>query len=107
MKKQSVTDRINLLIKAKFKSKAQFSRAIGVPDSTLRQWVDHGAEPPADAITQICLATGVSPHWLILGIGSMFFEVDPDALSAKIKNVRACLDALEKELAEIKRLTGR
>lgn len=51
------------------RSKAEFARQCGVPESSVRQWVDGTSLPSAEKLIAIANATGVSIDWLLLGKG--------------------------------------
>lgn len=62
-------DRIKLLIDARFGgNKSEFSRATGIPESTVRSYL-LGNYPKMDKIAEICETLAVSADWLILGRG--------------------------------------
>lgn len=60
------------------RSKSEFARRCGVPESSVRQWVDGTSLPSAEKLIAIAGATGVSIDWLLLGKGSQK-TIDPAA----------------------------
>lgn len=52
------------------RSKSEFARLCGVPESSVRQWVDGTSLPSAEKLMAIASATGISIDWLLLGKGS-------------------------------------
>lgn len=64
----SFVGRLKFLAKTRYKSVAGLSRAIEIPDSTLRSWFN-GTQPvlKEDEIRAIASKLGVSYEWLVLG----------------------------------------
>lgn len=63
--------RLELLVDLTAKSRASFARAIGVGDTTLKNYIVGNTEPRVSELVQIWKITGVSLDWLFYGKGSM------------------------------------
>lgn len=72
----TVSERLQSVIGSR--SKSEFARLCGVPESSVRQWVDGTSLPSAEKLMAIAGATGISIDWLLLGKGSKK-TIDQDA----------------------------
>ncbi|NUN16316.1 MAG: helix-turn-helix domain-containing protein [Myxococcales bacterium] len=46
-----------------------FARTVGLPHTSVSNWISKRSEPSATAVAQICTNTGTSAHWLLTGEG--------------------------------------
>lgn len=51
-------------------SVSAFARRSGVPESTLRTYLNGRSKPGLEAVNKIAVAANVSPYWLTTGMGS-------------------------------------
>jgi transcriptional regulator with XRE-family HTH domain len=65
--KKEISRRILNLLDDRHISVSEFSRQLGVPQSTVSAWKNRGALPSADLIPHICANLGVSIEWLLTG----------------------------------------
>lgn len=69
------------LLNTKFKSKLQLARALDSNATSITQYIEgKRTYPQADFIFNLCTKIGISPTWLILGVGEKY-------LSEKINTV--------------------
>lgn len=76
-----------------YKSENAFSTAVGVSNSSIRQYLS-GSTPGIDKAAQIAAATGVELQWLITGEGP---KLRADR-QEKVETTSATFAALDKEL---------
>lgn len=95
-------------------SVTQLARRLGVKTETIAAWESDRSEPRANRLTMLAGVLGVSPAWLLSGIGEAPSEMTLDsALSvvrarlAKLKDHHAktgsMIDALEAEIGKLGR----
>jgi transcriptional regulator with XRE-family HTH domain len=84
------------------RSQAVFSKAAGVAQSTVSDWLNEGLDalPPADKLAKICEADGISADW-VLGTVTAVPEgfvilSDDDLRKAETAKGRAALSLLRK-----------
>lgn len=68
VREDSLVGRLKILVDTRYKSVAALSRAIGIPDSTIRSWFN-GSQPGFKEADILSMAEklGVSYEWLIMG----------------------------------------
>ncbi len=76
--KQSIADRIRDARLRKEIDQAKLAAKIDVATRTLQRWEKGDQVPDSNYLMRIAKATGVSPHWLLTGSGSMFPQMLPD-----------------------------
>lgn len=55
---------------------AQLARRLGVKSNTVRDWENDRAEPRANRVVMLAGVLGVSPTWLLTGIGEAHSATD-------------------------------
>lgn len=83
---------------------AQLARRLGVKSSTVQAWESDRSEPRANRLTMLAGFLGVTPTWLLYGVGNAP-EDDPSADALKI--VKAQVTKLKTMHAEMGELLGR
>lgn len=95
-------------------SSAQLARRLGVKSATIQAWESDRSEPRANRLTMLAGFLGVTPTWLLYGVGNAPEEsVHADALKivrsqvAKLKTMHAemgkLIDRAEDEIARLAR----
>lgn len=74
-------------------STAQLARRIGVKSATIAAWESDRSEPRANRLTTLAGVLGVSPAWLLHGVGS---APEADVRLDAIKVAKGHLEALRR-----------
>ncbi len=93
-------------------SLGELAARMGLPEETVGDWERDHAEPRTQALFMLAGVLGVSPSWLIAGIGEAPSETGPEALGhplfdrlQEIRRLHAqtgeAIDALEAEIARL------
>ena len=93
-------------------SLAELAARMGLPEDTVGDWERDHAEPRTQALFMLAGILGVSPSWLIAGIGEAPSETGPETsthpLFERLEEVRRlhartgeAIDALEAEIARL------
>ncbi|HTP12657.1 MAG TPA: helix-turn-helix transcriptional regulator [Bacteroidota bacterium] len=76
--KHTIADRIHEARMRKEYDQAKLAAKIDVATRTLQRWEKGDQVPDSNYLMRIAKATGVSPHWLLTGNGSMYLQSYPD-----------------------------
>ncbi|MBB3974992.1 transcriptional regulator with XRE-family HTH domain [Rhizobium azooxidifex] len=93
-------------------SLGELAARMGLPEETVGDWERDHAEPRTQALFMLAGVLGVSPSWLIAGIGQAPSETGPEAsthpLFERLEEIRRlhiqtgeAIDALEAEIARL------
>ncbi|MEF2550223.1 helix-turn-helix domain-containing protein [Aurantimonas sp. A2-1-M11] len=82
---------------------AELAARLGVKIETMRGWERDRAEPRANRLIMLAGLLGVSPAWLIGGYGEVPDAVDLDetGMAARLDNLRARRDVLDREITRL------
>lgn len=72
----TISDRVFELLKEKKMSQKEFSEATGIAQSTISDWRKKSTNPSSDKIMIICDVLGVTPYYLLSGIGRTIGNTD-------------------------------
>lgn len=72
-------------------SEANFAKTLGIKKQTLTSWESDRSEPRANRLIMISGLLGVSPAWLLHGVG----ESPQESLSDELNMLRAQLDRIK------------
>lgn len=89
---------------------SEFARRVGFRQSTVNNWLSQRSMPRIDAVAQLAARTGVSPAWLLLGIGGPYESPRPQpqteaeadaAMAAMADRMRAATLHLRRAIEEL------
>jgi hypothetical protein len=86
MNENTINQRLKILIEATNMNIRSFSRAYGLHEGNLRNYIDRGSKPPAEFISALVQSIdGLNAIWLLLGEGEMFLNgaAEPRAVYQK------------------------
>ncbi|WP_165174490.1 helix-turn-helix transcriptional regulator [Desulfovibrio sp. ZJ369] len=69
----TVGKRIRFVRKKYFDTQEQAARELEIHQNSLSRY-ENGRVPKSDFVKKLCDATGISPHWLLTGLGPMLLE---------------------------------
>lgn len=85
-------------------SPAQLARRLGVKTTTIQGWESDRALPRANRLTMLAGVLGVSPVWLLHGVGAAPVE---DGSSPAVRPIIAQLEKLKRLQLETGQIIGR
>lgn len=85
-------------------SPAQLARRLGVKTTTIQGWESDRALPRANRLTMLAGVLGVSPVWLLHGVGAAPVE---DGCSPAVRPIIAQLEKLKRLQLETGQIIGR
>lgn len=82
------TDKLEACYQAQHYDRTNFAKAIGVPESTIRNWIRNNSIPPADILYKIAKFFGVPMEYFMDG-GEISFSDKEINLLIKMKHLSA------------------
>ncbi len=86
--------RIQEILKCVGGTQADFAKRLNINLSSLRNYMMGRSKPDAGVIETLCEEFGVSPDWLILGVGEMFFREEDMPSKATLEERHATLESV-------------
>lgn len=80
------TDKLEACYQARHYDRTHFANEIGIPESTIRNWIRNGNLPPADILFKIAKFFGVPMEYFIDG-GEISFSDRETSLLIKMKSL--------------------
>lgn len=66
-----ISDRLRQVVEHSGKNAKAFAESVGVPYSTLHNYLKYDRDPAASVVGQIITQTGIDANWLLTGEGAM------------------------------------
>jgi transcriptional regulator with XRE-family HTH domain len=88
-------------------SQAKFAEMIGVPQTTLGRYERGESQPDVEFASHVCLALGINPNWLLLGIGPIRQEHQPETAAKKTPAASETLVCADCELIMVPMVEAR
>lgn len=79
-----ISERVFYLLKEKNMTQSEFSKRVGIANSTISDWKRKKTNPSADKIMDICNVLDVTPETLLIGKGIEQREEDFDLQQGEI-----------------------